>query len=56
MESSLPFIFISSKNLPIQDFGNIAAVEKKPIDEKRNSSSSMLRIVENYKKERIQNL
>src|SRR3989338_1983145 len=56
IEYSLPFIFISSKSLNIRDFGNIAAVEKKLIDERRNSSSSMLRIVENYKKERMQHI
>lgn len=51
--SSLPFIFISSNNLPVEDLGNLAVVEKKILDEEKNKKEIMFKIVEDYKRERI---
>ena len=53
LESMLPFIFISSENLELKDFGIVALADKKSLDEEKKKQDILPKIVENYRKEKL---
>tara|TARA_Y100000310_G_scaffold344954_1_gene460745 strand:+ start:2246 stop:3430 length:1185 start_codon:yes stop_codon:yes gene_type:complete len=53
VKMSLPFIFIQGKNLGIQDFGVVAAIEKVKLDREKGNQNIISGIIKNYKKERM---
>lgn len=54
LKADLPFVFISSRNLRIEDFGMIAAVEKKALEQEKEKQEVVASVIEKYKKERLQ--
>ena len=52
-ESRLPFIFIESKNLNIQDHSYFGVVERKYLDAEKSKVGWVKKIVEDYRKEKL---
>ena len=53
VESKLPFVFIDSDQLNIEENGYFAIIDKNDFDKIKNKRNILDKIVEDYKRERI---
>jgi predicted RNase H-like nuclease (RuvC/YqgF family) len=55
VESRLPFVFVDSKKLNIEENGYFALVDKKEFDLEKNKVNMLSKVIQDYKNERLFN-